>query len=82
MKLDHRRLEVVFTVRTRVTGATSEQYSLNHITTQISLVELRSVPEQPGPQVWGDLNQKDETASQGRKQIIRLVYHPSAPRGS
>ena len=78
MKLEHRRLEVVFTV----TGATSGQYSLNHVTTQVSLVEQRSVPEQPGPQVWGDLNRKDETASQGQKQIIRLVYHPSAPRGS
>lgn len=64
MKFDHRRLEVVFTV----TGATSEQYSLNHVTTQISLAEQRSVPQQPGPQVWGDLSRKDETAPQGQNR--------------
>ena len=78
MKLDHRRLEVVFTV----TGAASRQYSLNHVTTHVNHVEQRSVPEQPGPQVWGHLNRKDETAPQGQNQIIRVVYHPSAPRGS
>ena len=43
MKFDHRRLEVV----SIVTGATSEQYGLNHETTQISLVEQRSLLEQP-----------------------------------
>lgn len=41
MNFDYTRLEVVFTV----TGATSEQYSLSHVTTQISVLEQRSVPE-------------------------------------
>lgn len=49
MKFDHARLEVVFIV----TGAMPRQDNLNHVITQISLVEQRSLSEQPGPQVWG-----------------------------